>query len=107
MIDLEPGKCPQFLGLELQPSKTRSFPIKGSLLGSRLRFFFDELPRFTVKCENITLKIYGIGVYLHEPRKIPWLLGLFRGLYYPVIQGLQYTIIRIPGSLLTNQYNEK
>ena len=34
--------------------------------------------------------------YLYEPRKIPWLVGLYRGLYYPYYRDCSKTILRIP-----------
>ena len=44
------------------------------------------------KTDKVTSSTLGAT----EPRKEPWLVGLYRGLYYPIIRGLQYAIIRIP-----------
>ena len=40
-----------------------------------------NLSLFFLFCRMLHVKIC-------EPRKKPWLVGIYRGLYYPVIQGL-------------------
>ena len=39
--------------------------------GRSLRYLYDRISR--------------VKIHINEPRKIPWLVGLSRGLYYPVI----------------------
>ena len=73
--------------------------ILTSFMGIVLIYTFIRIPM------NHPVKKYGSQQRFlnisHEPRKKPWLVWLYRGLYYPIIYGLFHKPLQ--GYLLTNQ----
>ena len=68
-----------------------------------VHFFYPARPEVGVEggksMHDRCCDYYGmlIGeVEPNEPWKIPWLVGLFRGLYYPLLSGWLYPIMGIP-----------